>query len=138
MVRSLLESTRIYRDGQLDVMRAILFGIPVILFLLWRLSSQGVIGADEVMRTIEKEIIFDYRTALYREYGLYENDVPDAIKAAQFPAHELEGLEVRFDYKLLQDGVTKDHKENVYRCTRRLSRTSVWDCGMVSYYLKYL
>ncbi len=112
------------------------------------------------MRTIEKEIIFDYRTALYREYGLYEDDVPDTSDAAQSPAHELEGLEVRFDnvsmsgslfsasandeigvrfnYKLLQDGVTKEYKENVYRCTRRLSRTSVWECGMVSYYLKYL
>ncbi len=34
MVRPLLESTRIYHDGQLDVMRAILFGVPVIPFIL--------------------------------------------------------------------------------------------------------
>ena len=160
MVRTLLESTRIYHDGQLDLMRAILFGFPVLLFIMWRLSSHGVIGADDVMRTIEQEIINDYRTALYREYGLYEDDVPGSGGAAQFPAHALEGLEVRFDnvamsgslfsvsandeigvrfdYRLLQDGVTKKHEENVYRCTRRLSRTSVWECGMVSYYLKYL
>lgn len=160
MMNQVLEATGICQNGRVDKGRLLLVGVPFVLFVLWRLSSHGVSGADEVLQTIERDIVAEFREALYRKHGFLGKEAPDLVRDAAFPADELEGLAVRFsnvsmsgslfswsasdkigvrfDYDIAKDGVVREREENVYRCTARLSRTQVWKCGAISYYLKYL
>ena len=159
MLVRILEALRIYQHGEWDVLRMLLYAVPVLLFLLWRLSSHGVYGADEVERAITRDLLAEYKESVYRRYGLYAEDVADSSPEAKLAAVELDGLDVeltnvamsgslfgwaandeigvRFDYSIKQHGEIKAQEDNVYRCSRRQSRTSLWNCGTISYYLKY-
>ena len=51
MVGQFLEAIHIYENGKFHAVRAAVVGVPLLLFLLWRLSSHGVYDAEGVMRT---------------------------------------------------------------------------------------
>lgn len=159
MFRELIEATGVYRNGRWDKARLLLAGVPFLLFVLWRLSSHGVYGADDVLQAIERDLLADYKAEQYRKAGLLEPD-PSAKPADLVVAQELDGLTVRitnvsmsgslfgwsgndpigvrFDYAIEQDGVVKAQDRNVYRCTHRQTRTALWECNAISYYLRYL
>lgn len=159
MLKSILQATGIYRNGTFDSLRFLLAGVPVLLFMLWRLSSHGVYGADSVLRAIEQDILSEYKEERYREAGLLDTE-PDPNRTVSLVALEIDGLEVRFsntsmsgslfswsgndpigvrfDYVIEQNGSVKASEKNVYRCTHRQTRTAVWKCDAISYYLRYL
>ena len=160
MIKSLLEATGIYADGRLDKIRLLVAGLPIALFVLWRLSSQGVYGADEVLKAIERDLLMEYKSQRYREAGLLDSEPASNSDESYVVAQELHGLEVRlsnismsgslfswsgndpigvrFDYVIESNGDIKARDRNVYRCTHRQTRTSLWECGAINYYLKYL
>ncbi len=160
MIRAALETSGITRNGRLDGLRLLLIGVPLALFMLWRLSSQGVYGADEVLAAIERDLLMDYKTAIYKDAGLLDERPQTSGAQARVVATELEGLEVelshvsmagslfswsaldpigvRFDYRITRHGELKQERRRVYRCTQRQTRNSLWKCDAISYYLKYL
>lgn len=159
IIRSVLNATGIYSNGRFDGMRLLLCGVPIILFMLWRLSAQGVSGADEALRALERELIADYKTEQYHRAGLLDDSGP-VDSTRPFVDLGLDGLTVRlsdvsmsgslfswsiddpigirFDYEILRNGERLAGERGVYRCTHRKTRSNFWDCGAVSYYLKYL
>lgn len=160
MIRAVLETSGITRNGKLDMLRLLLIGVPLALFMLWRLSSHGVYGADEVLAAIERDLLMDYKTAIYKDAGLMDEQPRTSTAQARVVATELEGLEielsnvsmagslfswsaldpigVRFDYRITRHGELKQERRKVYRCTQRQTRSSLWECDAISYYMKYL
>lgn len=158
-MRPVFEALRIVRDGRVQKARLLFVAVPLLLFVLWRLSSHGVAGSDTVLLAIERDLISEYRTAQYRAVGLLDDDAASRPPGA-VGAPEIDGLEVRlssvsmsgslfswsandaigirFDYVIERNGEVKASARSVYRCTGRRSRTQLWECGAVSYYLRYL
>lgn len=159
MMKEFTAATGIYRNGRWDILRLLLVGAPFLLFVLWRLSSHGVSGSDEVLRAIERDLLTHYKTAMYQDAGLLDSD-PAIASAESAAGLNFDGLVVRFsnvsmsgslfgwsvndpigdrfDYVIENKGVIQEQERNVYRCTHRQTRTSVWECNAISYYLKYL
>ncbi len=160
MITKTLEALRLVHNGKVDIWRVALFGVPLLLFLLWRLSGDGVSDSERILRNLEEEIVNEYKEALYKEYGFYEKDVQDNPKAKDFPGEELQYLDVtfrnvsfsapllsfsateqvgiHFDYQLRRDGLVKEAKDGVYMMVKRKGGLSFWECDPFTYYLQYL
>ncbi len=158
MIIRFLEASGLYRNGRLDTLRLLLAGLPLVLFMLWRLSSHGVYGADQILRALERELLLEYKAAQYEKgdqpefgYAVTEDGRPLALELdeleVRFTNVSMSGslfswsandpVGIRFDYTIERQGLVKASARNVYRCTHRQSRTSFWECGLVSYYMKY-
>ena len=160
MQTKILEAMRIYHGDKFDLGGVLLWGIPVLLFIVWRLSSGGVYGSELILQEIENRIIDDHRQALYARYGLLGEGSAGDESAAAFPYEELENLKVvfknvsmagpllswgaketvgvRFDYELIQNGAVKDSRRKVYKLVGRRPGIYIWDCSPLTYYLQYL
>lgn len=159
MQMKILEALRIYQGGKLDLVRALLLGVPVLLFIGWRLSS-GVYGSERILQEIESGIVGDYREGLYAQHGLLGDGSGGSDGAEGFPYEELENLDVvfknvsmaapllswsakesvgvRFDYELIQNGTVKDSRRKVYKLAGRSPSIYIRDCSPLTYYLQYL
>ena len=159
MINKTLEALRFTNNGKLDVWRIAMFGVPLALFLLWRLSGDGVSDSDRILKLLEEEIINNYKQALYKEYGFYENDIADNPKAKDFPHEELLYLDVTFrnvsfaapllsfsateqvsmhyDYQLRRDGIIKEQDKGVYTLVKRHGGINFWPGDPFTHYLQY-
>lgn len=154
-----LEALRIVNNGKLDTMRLLMYGVPLLLFLAWRIAGTGVSDSERITRLLKEEIINDYKEGLYKEYGFYEKDIVDNPKAKDFPSEELlyldvsisnvsfsaplfsfsatEQVGIRFDYRLTRDGLVKQQDKEVYMLVHRKGGVSFWPSGAFTYYLQY-
>ncbi|MEM7252760.1 MAG: hypothetical protein AAF493_15200 [Pseudomonadota bacterium] len=158
MIRHSLERLRFIHNGKVDWERTALWGVPILAFFIWRFSG-GVYGSEQILNALEREIIAEYKEALYAEYGMYDKNAASTERAKHFPSEEVIGLDVafdnvsmsaslfgwdaksnvglRYDYTLTKDGEFRRRRTDVYKLVQRRHGTKFWDSGVVSYYLQY-
>lgn len=162
MVVDLLESLKIYRNGEWDLGRATIIGVLAGGFVFWRVFAAGDFGADGLKRTIKRELADDYRQAVYEQHGMYDEDAGSRLPSAAASAElteaitditvrfddfdvaapllsfsSLEEVVVRFDYSLSAGGIVRERGKSVYKRLKRAGNTAVFDSGPVSYYVKF-
>ena len=81
-----LEALRIVNNGKLDAMRLLMYGVPLLLFLAWRIAGTGVSDSERITRLLKEEIINDYKEGLYKEYDFYEKDIVDNPRENPLPS----------------------------------------------------
>ncbi len=139
--------------------------VIVLGFIVFRVFTFSVFDSEGVLRAIREDLAENYKTEIYRKYGLddgldqekydeavaREGGVPleqfedlkvelydVSMSGSIFRWSAQEDVEVRFSYRLFAEGELKQKAKRVYRRVSRKGAYNVWDSEPLFYYVHYL
>jgi len=132
----------------------------ILLFVVWRVFGSGVVNSDRMEKRLSTAIIEDYKQAVYKEHGFYEDSEENRAKRKNFPWASFEDLtveitdmktsaslisfsakdtvEFNYDYTLRSKGVLVEEKANVYSSIAGNNRHVVRSSNAFFFYANYI